>query len=58
MLRDPFDLKKEEDALLVARYLIEENSEDWVYFDENETREISIVKSIFKNLIKSYKLFD
>lgn len=46
-----------EDAITVARFLIEDNNEDWVLFDENRTNSVTIIKSVFKNLIKNYSLF-
>ena len=55
--RPPFSIQNEEDSILLARYLVEENQEDWVIFDENRANSVKIVKSVFKNLIKSYELF-
>ena len=47
-----------EDALLVARYLIESNNEDYQQVDENKTQSIGIIKEIFKKLVSKYKLLN
>ena len=52
--RDPFNWKDEEQLLLVSRYLIESNEEDYVYIDTTRTSEINIVKSIFRKLVGAY----
>jgi len=49
--REPFVITNDDQALLVARYLIEENDEEFLYFDENMTGNINIIKSILKKLI-------
>jgi hypothetical protein len=52
----PFEL--EEDASeLVARYLIEDNNEDYVLVDWEASSKVARVKSIFKNLLSNYELF-
>jgi transcription antitermination factor NusG len=56
--RYPFYIESEEDSILVARYLIEENNEDHVEFDLDRTNKLHIVKSIFKNLVGNYKILD
>ena len=56
--REPFGIVALEDAIAVARFLIEDNSEDWVQFDENKSNSITIIKSVFNHLIKNYTLFD
>jgi hypothetical protein len=49
--KEPFCMAKKEQARLVARYLVEENTEDRVVFDIKKRSSKLIVKSIFKNLI-------
>lgn len=58
MKRFPFFVETEEEAELVARYLIEDNIEDHVEFDLDRTNKLHIVKSIFKNLVGSYKILE
>ena len=52
--RDPFNWKDEEQLLLVSRYLIESNEEDYVYIDTTRISEINIVKSVFRKLVGAY----
>jgi hypothetical protein len=49
--KEPFCMAKKEQARLVARYLVEENTEDRIVFDIKRRSSKLIVKSIFKNLI-------
>ena len=56
--RSPFNVANEDQSLLVARYLIEDN-----YFDEIELNldlscETELIALIFKKMIGSYKLID
>jgi hypothetical protein len=44
--------------MLVARYMIEDNNQDWLMIDESATNSVKIIKSVFKTLIKPYRLFD
>lgn len=37
--------------------MIEDNSEDKILFDENRTNDITVVKTVFKNLIGKYNVF-
>jgi hypothetical protein len=43
-------------ALLLARYLIEDNSEDFVDFEIDLTQSLVITKSIFTKLVGNYKI--
>lgn len=52
----PFFIENENDVLLVARYLIEDNTEDYIEFDLDRTNKMHIVKSIFKNLVGNFKI--
>ncbi|CAD8077082.1 unnamed protein product [Paramecium primaurelia] len=51
----PFELNDEQ-ATLIARFIIEPEQEEWIYYDVNCTNDIVISISIFKNLIKPYEL--
>ncbi len=56
--RPPFNVINEDQSLLVARYLIEDN-----YFDEIELNldlscETELIALIFKKMIGKYKLID
>ena len=41
----------------MARYLIEDNTEDTVEFNENKKNSVTIIKSVLKNMIGKYTLF-
>eukprot|EP01016_Furgasonia_blochmanni_P001091 TRINITY_DN10394_c0_g1_i4.p1 TRINITY_DN10394_c0_g1~~TRINITY_DN10394_c0_g1_i4.p1 ORF type:complete len:325 (-),score=72.68 TRINITY_DN10394_c0_g1_i4:39-1013(-) len=55
---NPFRIRDEDKLLLVSRYLVEDNQEDYVMLDEEKTLEIGIVKSVFKNLLGNYTILD
>lgn len=48
---EPFNMANEEEAILTARYLIEDNESEYVFYDENIRSDLIIVKSILKKLI-------
>ena len=41
----------------MTRYLVEDNYDDYVIYDEDRYNELHIVKCIFKKLIGKYELF-
>jgi len=45
-----------EDALLTARYLVENNEEPIINLNEYETADNLVIESIFKNLVRCYKV--
>jgi hypothetical protein len=47
---------KEEDAQLLARYLVEDSVADYVYCDPNNEQLRTCVKSIVKTVIGDYSL--
>lgn len=49
-------LKDEEEIENLARYLIEDNSEDLVLYDENLSLGLSIVKSILRKMLNAYEI--
>ncbi|CAD8170849.1 unnamed protein product [Paramecium octaurelia] len=53
--QQPFELNDEQ-ATLIARFIIEPEQEEWIYYDVNCQNDIVIAISIFKNLIKQYEL--
>ena len=44
-------MTNEEETTLTARYLIEDNDSEYLYYDENVKGELIIVKSILKKMI-------
>lgn len=56
--RSPFSIKKEEDALLFARYLVEDNQEDYLILDINRQNHQRVIRSVFQNAIGKIQLTD
>lgn len=55
--REPFSLDSQ-DAKLLARYLTEDNTDEYIYFDAERVQEIEIVKSVIRKVIGRYDIFD
>lgn len=55
LMQYPFELKDEE-AHILARYLVEDSSNEHVYCDENNEHKRSVVKSIIKALVGDYDI--
>lgn len=53
----PFNLNQN-DSLLIARYLIEDNCEDQVIFSFNHCASMPTVRSILRNLLGRYTIYD
>ena len=51
-------MKDVDAALLIARYLIETNTEKSYVFDGSKTQDVKNIKSIFKGLVGNYTLLD
>jgi hypothetical protein len=43
---------------LIARYLVEDNQEDFIAYDEQLSNEVEIVRCVIKKLIGRYDLFE
>ncbi|CAD8210177.1 unnamed protein product [Paramecium pentaurelia] len=54
---EPFMMVDEKERLLVARYLIEDNTQDYVLHNLLNSNSITIIKSVFKQLLGKYQLF-
>ncbi|CAD8088819.1 unnamed protein product [Paramecium sonneborni] len=57
LLQEPFKIQSYEQRKLIARYLVEDNNEDYVVYDALRSNDVSIVLSVFKQLIGKYELF-
>ena len=44
-------MTNEEETILVARYIIENNEEEYLYYEDTATNDINVVESILKKLI-------
>ncbi|CAD8057371.1 unnamed protein product [Paramecium sonneborni] len=53
----PFELKDVEKMYLLARYMIEDNTQDWIEYDEEATCQLQIVRSIFKQIVGKCRIF-
>ncbi|EAS02972.2 hypothetical protein TTHERM_00494240 (macronuclear) [Tetrahymena thermophila SB210] len=57
--QSPFNIQKTEIALLVARYLIENNNQnDYVDFHQDQSTNIQVFRSTLRNLIKELRYFE
>ncbi|KAL4490859.1 hypothetical protein ABPG72_008595 [Tetrahymena utriculariae] len=54
----PFSIKGYEEALLFARYLVEDNQEEYLYLDLNRSSNFRVIRSIFKTSIGQIQLID
>lgn len=48
----------EEEALLIARYLIESNNEGTYLLDMNQTCDVNAVKKLLRKLLGQYEIVD
>ncbi|CAD8126744.1 unnamed protein product [Paramecium sonneborni] len=55
--KEPFMMNDEKEKLLVARYLVEDNSQDQVLYSLKNSNSISIIKSVLRQLLGKYELF-
>jgi hypothetical protein len=54
---EPFSITNKDDALLVARYLVEDNTEDFIILDEHRSNDILVIKDVFKRFVNKYQLY-
>lgn len=54
--RHPFTMESYEECRLVARYMIEDNDEIMVEYDENVSNSLPVIRSILKNFLCNYKI--
>ncbi|CAD8066352.1 unnamed protein product [Paramecium primaurelia] len=52
----PFNIQDNKQALLLARYLIEDNSQQFVDYKPQQQNDVCIIKSVLKNVIGKYIL--
>lgn len=57
-MEDPFSIEREEDALLIARYLIEDNDEPYVELNMKKSNKLITVRSILKQIVGPYKIMN
>ncbi|CAD8195219.1 unnamed protein product [Paramecium octaurelia] len=54
----PFNIQDSKQALLLARYLIEDNSQQFVDYRPSQVNDICVIKSVLKNVIGKYTLMN
>ena len=47
-------MEKEEEIYLVARYLVEDNNQDYIEFDLKRPNSMGVVRTIFRKLVGKY----
>lgn len=57
-IREPFCIKDDASALLLARYMVEDNDKDHLLLDMHRRISRPIVRSIFKKIVGDYKVLD
>ena len=55
---EPIEMEDDKQIELIARYLVEDNYDDFVYFDPRLEEEMHIVNSRIRNLIGNYEVLD
>jgi uncharacterized phage-like protein YoqJ len=55
-LSEPFSVANETDIVNLARYLIEETSEEFVLYDSSKKNSVDIIASILKKVLQHYKI--
>ena len=58
LMEEPFSIQTDENALLLARYLIEDNNEPFVQLDLKKTNKLATIQSIFKHVVGSYTILN
>lgn len=54
----PFNITSNKQAVLLARYLIEDNTQQIVEFTPLECNDTFVIRSVLKNIIGKYYLFN
>ena len=57
LMNPPFEVADQKQALLYARYLIENNNKNFIEFDYKNSNSIIMIRSIFKNSMNNYKIY-
>jgi hypothetical protein len=57
-MEEPFSIENNEDALLLARYLIEDNDEAYVELNMKRSNKLITVRSILKQVVGQYKIMN
>jgi hypothetical protein len=55
-MQAPFNVRNEESAILMARYLVEDQNDQIIYYDPELQNDCLMVKSIFEQVIPRYRI--
>jgi len=55
---DPFNFSNEDEMILMARYIVEDNEEEYLFYDENAKNDLTVVRSILKKVMGNLPLWD
>lgn len=58
LMEEPFSIQTEDKALLLARYLIEDNNEPMTELDLKKTNKLATIQSIFKHVVGPYTILN
>ena len=58
LAQEPFKIKDDNNALLLARYLVEPHDEETLNLDLNRSNDTTAIKNLFRKLVGNYNLLD
>jgi len=58
LMDEPFSIQTEEKALLLARYMIEDNNEPFIELDLKKANKLATIQSIFKHVVGPYMILN
>ncbi|CAD8151382.1 unnamed protein product [Paramecium pentaurelia] len=56
--KSPFEIHDHQQIKLLSRYLVEDNSEDYLIYDQDRTNQTTIIKSVMKKIVGKYEILD
>lgn len=51
-------MENEENIILVSRFFVEDNSEGEIEYDEDNSNDVAIIRSIMRHFLGNYKILD
>ncbi|CAD8148051.1 unnamed protein product [Paramecium octaurelia] len=54
--KPPFEIHDHQQIKLLSRYLVEDNSQDYLIYDQDRTNQTSIIKSVMKKIVGKYEI--
>ncbi|CAD8051783.1 unnamed protein product [Paramecium primaurelia] len=56
--KPPFEIHDHQQIKLLSRYLVEDNSEDYLIYDQDRTNQTTIIKSVMKKIVGKYEILE